>query len=133
MTRSRRLPAENGQRTVKLLPLVNALVLRRRVEVDSGRVARKIDRNAVVGVNGESASAEPADPRNMHLLGRQRNIVVAGMFDDGLANVFFRARAVGPLQGFGLDLIFKLIVREERWDQLDAHQGQGREDGYTED
>src|ERR1700674_374295 len=131
--RGRRPPAENEQRTVKKLPLVNTFVLRRRMELDSGRVARQIDRNAVVGVNGESASAEPADPRNMHLLRRQRNIVVAGMFDDGLANVFFRASAVGPLQGFGFDLILKLIVREERRDQLDAHQSQHPEDGYAED
>src|ERR1700738_558716 len=103
------------------------------MELKSGRVAGQINWNTVVGVNGESASAEPADPRNMHLLRSQRNIIVAGMFDDGFANVFFRTRSVGPLQRFGLDLIFKLIVREEWRDQLDAHQSQHPEDGYAED
>src|SRR5437879_13245179 len=109
MLRGRRLPA-NGEQ----LPLVNALVLGRRVEFESGRVAGQVDRNAVVGVDGQSASAHPAEPRNMHLLGRQRNIVVAGMLDDGVANILSRARAVGRLQGFVLDPSLKLSAPDER-------------------
>ena len=82
------------------------------MEIEGGRVAWQFDRNAVLDVNGETAIADPAHPRNMHLLGRQRNIVAAGLLDDGLANVVFRARAVSRLQRFGLDRILELVVRE---------------------
>src|SRR6202011_6358291 len=99
------------------------------MELDSGRVAGQVERNAVVGFNRESASAEPAHPRNTHLLWRQRNIVVAGMLDDGIPNVFFRARAVGRLQGLGLDLILKLVVREVWRGELDAHPAQQNKHG----
>src|SRR5208337_667705 len=75
--------------------LKHALVLRRRMELEGGRVAGQFDGNAVVGLDRETAGSEAAEPGNMHLLGRQRNVVIAGLLDDGGANVVFRTRAIG--------------------------------------
>ena len=92
------------------------------MEIDGCRVPGQFDGNAVIGFDAENAIAEPARPSNLHLLGRQRNVVVAGLLDDGCANVLFRTRAIGCLQRFGLDRILKLVIREERRDDLDARK-----------
>lgn len=104
------------------------------MELQVGRVTGQFERNAVLAVNGDSAGADPAArPRDMDLLVRQLDIVTVGLLDNGRANVLFRARGVGGLQGFGLDRILELVVREIRWDDFNAHQDYQPEDGQTED
>src|SRR5208283_5052908 len=103
------------------------------MERDFGRVAGQVDRNAVLDVDGETAIADPAIAYNMHLLGRQFNIVVAGVLDDGCADIFFRARGVGRLYGFGLDCVLELVVREVRRNELEAHKQGRHDDAQAED
>ena len=97
------------------------------------RITRQIDGNAIFGVDRQSSLAEAPKSRYMDLLRRQQNIIAAGLFDDGLANIVFRARAVGRLRGFAFDGIFELVVREEGRNDLHTEQNQRSEDGETED
>ena|ERR1700685_3460964 len=103
------------------------------MEFNRGRITRQIEGNAIFGVDSQRSLAEASKSRYMDLLRRQQDIVAAGLFDDGLANIVFRARAVGRLRGFALDRIFQFVVREERRNDLHTEQNQRPEDGETED
>ena len=101
--------------------LVDALILRRRMEFEGRGVARQIYRDTVIGLNGKSASPETADAGDGDLFRRKRNIVVPRFLDNGLTNIFFCSCAVGGLHGFSLDGVFEFVVRKEGRDQLQAN------------
>src|ERR1035441_1578472 len=91
------------------------------MEVQGSRISGQVERYAVFGLDIERAGAESADPRHFHLLRRQGDVVFMGMFDHGLANVFFRAGGVSRLQSFFLERILKLVVGETRRDRSEEH------------
>src|SRR5580658_6237865 len=103
------------------------------MKLKRSRVTGQVDRNAVIGFDVEAASAKATHPRYLHLLGRERNIVVAGLLNHGVANVIFRAGAVRCLKGFGLDRILELVVCEVWRNYLQPHQRQRGEKGEAKD
>jgi len=117
----------------KIRSLKYAFVLRRRVEVETGGVAGEIYWNAVISFDTETACTDAADARNTNLLWGKGNIVVAGLFDDGLAYIFFRASGIRCLHSFGLDCVFKLVIGKEGRNEFQPRQTHCAEDGEAED
>jgi len=103
------------------------------MKIQVGRVADEIERNGVLGIDRQRANAVSAGPRHTHLLGGERNIVIAGNLDNRRANVLFGAGAVGRLGGFGLHGILEFEVREERRDELAAYKDCQSDDGKAGD
>src|SRR6202142_4748565 len=90
------------------------------MEVQGSRITGEFERDAVFGLDIESAGGDSTDTRHLHLLGRQWDVVLMGMFDHGLANFLFRAGDGSGLQSFFLEGILKLVVGEARRCHLDA-------------
>ena len=71
------------------------------MELEGWSSSRAVRPERCIRFDGDTCRCRIRRPLDMHLLGRQLNIVTARLLDDGIANVFFRiacCRSIASLQ-----------------------------------